>query len=167
LNKILKDKIDKVFSKMVSSSIEQQNIEISPYAEEYVIELVIDLSSAAHTMSGKPVFINDLLRKGLNSEGLMRREYLRLAGDVALFVSGIFPDSLGTRRFVFTVGDFIDIGQSAYSRINNDVFDELAFKFPEVVGALNAVSVEAKLTSADITRYITRRRSIDARIAKR
>lgn len=167
MNKILRDKLSKVFSSIISRSMKQQDVELSPDVEAYVIEMVTGLSTATHTMAAKPVFINDLLRKGLDSDGLVRREYLRLTGDVALLVSGLFPDSLKSRKIVFTLGDFIDIGRTAYSNIDADGFDELSMKFPEVVEVLNTVSVEFNLTSANLLRYAERRRVIDVRISRR
>lgn len=159
--------VDVFFSNLISVSMEQKQVSLSPHVEEYVIELVSGLSSAAHTMSTRPAFINDLLRKGLSSGGSMRIEYLRLTGDVALFISGIFPDSLDSRRVFFTLGDFIDIGQTAYGNMNIGTFDELAAEFPKVVEALNAVSVEIKLTCGGLESYTTRRRLVDGRITRR
>ena len=167
MGKILRDKLDKVFSRMIANSMEQQDVALSPHVEAYIVEVVSGLSTAAHIMVATPVLINDLLRKGLDSDGLIRREYLRLTGDVALFVSGLFPDSLESRKIFFNLGDFIDIGQTAYGNIDADVFDELSAKFPEVVEVLNSVSIEVNLTSADLLRYIERRRIIDVRIARR
>jgi len=113
------------------------------------------------------IYLNDLLRKAFDSNGRVRTEYLRVAGDIALFVSGIFPDSIESRRNWFNLGDYIDIGQKAYDNINTTTFDELATKFPEVVEMLNDVSIRINLASVDLMKYIQRRRHIDARVARR
>ncbi len=165
--RIVKETLEEAFTDLISTSLENNELEISPYAETYVIELMVNLSSGVHDMVSRSVFLNDLLRKALDSDGLIRREYLRVTGDVALLVSGIFPDSLESRKTWFCLGDYIDIGQTAYSNIRSDVFDELSIKFPQVVGVLNSVSVQIDMTSKDLSRYIRRRRAIDARVTHR
>lgn len=160
--RIVKETIEEAFTDLVGASIEDRCLDISPFAEAYVIEVVSDLSSGVHEMASRSVFLSDLLRKALDSDGLVRREYLRVTGDVALFVSGIFPDSLESHKTWFNLADYIDIGQTAYSNIDADVFEELSVKFPQVVDVLNSVSARIELTSKDLARYVRRRRAIDA-----
>jgi len=162
--RIKKDTLEETFTDLIGTSLEE---EISPQAESYVIEVVASLSSGVHEMASRSVFLNDLLRKALDSNGLIRREYLRVTGDVALFVSGIFPDSLESRKTWFHLGDYIDIGQTAYGNMQTEVHAELSVKFPQVVDVLNTVSVEIDMTSTDIAKYIRRRRAIDARVTRR
>lgn len=162
--RIVKDTLEETFTDLIGTSLEN---EISPSAESYVIEVVASLSSGVHEMATRGVFLNELLREALDSNGLIRREYLRVTGDVALFISGIFPDSLESRKTWFCLGDYIDIGQTAYSNIQADVFDELSLKFPQVVDVLNTVSLEIDLTSKNLPRYSRRRRTIDARVTRR
>jgi hypothetical protein len=149
---------------LISTSLEDNEIEISPLAETYIVEVVANLSSGTHAIASRGAYLNELLRTALRAEGSVRREYLRVTGDVALFVSGIFPDSLESRKTWFCLGDYIEIGQTAYSHIQTDVFSELSVKFPQVVEVLNSVSIQVDLTSADLARYIRRRRTIDARV---
>lgn len=165
--RIVKETLEEAFTDLISISVAESHLEISPTTEAYVVAVVTDLSSGVHEMASRSVYLNDLLRKALDSDGLVRREYLRVTGDVALFVSGIFPDVCESRRTAFQIGDYIDIGQTAYSHIPADVFSELAHKFPQVVDVLNSVSVRIDLTSKDLARYIRRRRAIDARITRR
>lgn len=167
MNKILQERPKEILSKLLISSIESQEVNVSEEAEIYIVEVISNLSSVTHGMASRPIYLVDLLRKGLDSHGFIRREYLRLTGDVALFVSGIFPDSLDSRGMAFDVGDFIDIGQSAYSNIQGAIFDELAQSFPDLVDVLNSVSLELDLISRDISKYVKRRRLIDVRTAQR
>jgi len=162
--RIVKDTLEETFTDLIGTSLEN---EISPSAESYVIEVVASLSSGVHEMVTRGVVLNELLREALDSNGLIRREYLRVTGDVALFVSGIFPESLESRKTWFHLGDYIDIGQTAYSNIKTEVFDELSIKFPQVVNVLNTVSIKIDLTSKDLAKYIRRRRTIDARVTRR
>lgn len=159
--------IPEFFSVLITASVQTQRLVLSPGAKEYVVSVVSDLSATAHSLAPKSLYVIDLLRQGLNSEGYVRREYLQVAGDVSLFVSGIFPDSLENRRNLFTLGDYIDMGRTAYANIQSGVFDELSAKFPQVVEVLNDVSREIDLLSYDVERYIRRRRMIDERISRR
>ncbi len=158
------EKLEEVFSELIGPALEEE--ELSAPAETYVIEVLTDLSSGVHEMVPRSLFLKDLLRRALDSNGLIRREYLRVTGDVALLISGIFPDSLESRKTCFKLGDYIDIGQVAYSHIQTEVFEELSVKFPQIVGVLNTVSIRIDLTSSDISKYICRRRIINARVTR-
>ncbi len=165
--RIVKDTLEDTFTGLVSASLEDSNLTVSPIVEAYIVEMLGSLSSGVHEMVPRSTFLIDLLRRALDSGGLIRREYLRVTGDVALFVSGIFPDSLESRKTAFKLGNYIDIGQLAYRQIRTSVFDELSVKFPEVVDVLNTVSIKIDLTSLDMSKYLGRRRAIDARITRR
>lgn len=158
--------LERTFVELIDTSIERQALDVSPLAESYVVEMLVGFTDATHLVR-ESIYLKDLLRKALDLEGRVRKEYLRTAGDVALFITGIFPDSLKSRRNSFNLGDYIDIGQEAYYHINADVFDELAVIFPEMVEVLNEVSAKMKLTSSNIIDYINRRRYIDARVTRR
>jgi len=164
LNTILDGSLEQTFQKLIDKAMERREIDLSPFAEKYILTTISDLSSEAHQLVSRPLVITDLIHRGMEADGYVRIEYLRMAGDTALFVSGIFPDSIQVSRHYFNFGDYLDLGQKAYSNINNQIFDELADKFPELVDLLNSVSSEIKLTSNDFKRYVLRRRFIDERI---
>lgn len=164
MNTILDSSLEQTFQRLIDRAMEGRDIELSPFAEKYLLTTITDLSSEAHQLAPKPLMITDLIRRGMEADGYVRVEYLRMAGDTALLVSGIFPDSIHASRQYFSFGDYLDMGQRAYANINTHVFDELADKFPEVVDLLNSVSLDIKLTSNDWKRYVLRRRSIDDRI---
>jgi len=160
------DSIELAFTELICTSIESQDLEISSRAEAHIVEVVTSFTTATHVVR-ESIYLNDLLRKAFDSDGRVRTEYLRVAGDIALFVSGIFPDSIESRRTWFNLGDYIDIGQTAYDNINTTTFNELAIKFPEVVEMLNDVSIRINLASIDLMKYLQRRRHIDARVTRR
>jgi len=163
---LTKDSIELTFTDLICTSLEKQDLKISPRAELHIVEVVSSFATATHIVK-ESIYLHDLMRKAFDSDGRVRTEYLRVAGDIALFVSGIFPDSLEARHTCFNLGDYIDIGQKAYDNINTTTFDELATKFPEVVEMLNDVSIRINLASIDLMKYIQRRRHIDARVARR
>jgi len=158
---LTKDSIELTFTDLICTSLEKQDLKISPRAELHIVEVVSSFATATHIVK-ESIYL--LMRKAFDSDGRVRTEYLRVAGDIALFVSGIFPDSLEARHTCFNLGDYIDIG---HDNINTTTFDELATKFPEVVEMLNDVSIRINLASIDLMKYIQRRRHIDARVARR
>jgi len=160
------ESLEEIFRELIGKSVEKLEVDISPVVEDYMIEVTTGLATSPYLVS-KSVYINDLLRTGLDSDGYIRKEYLRIAGDMALCISGIFPDSLESRRTQFNVGYYIDIGATAYGNIRADMFDEMAAKFTEMVDILNLVSMKIELTSLDLANYIKRRRVIDARASRR
>ena len=163
---ILLDTVEETFTHLVGSAMEDKTI--SPLAEGYVVEV---LCTCVTTPNADPrsLRLEDLLRLGLDAEGHVRREYLRVTGDLALFVSGLFPDSFNARskKTAYNMGHYIDIGRAAYDNIESEVFEELADNFPQIVDSLNDVSVRLRLTGHDIQGYIDRRRLIDARTTRR
>ena len=159
------ESLEEIFRELIVASVSKLESDISPVVEEYMIDVTTVLATRPHMVS--KVYINDLLRTALDSDGYIRREYLRVTGDMALCISGIFPDSLEARRSQFNLGDYIDIGSTAYGNINGDIFDEMSEKFPEMVDVLNLVSIKITLTSIDLANYIKRRRIIDARASRK
>lgn len=164
---ILRDGLRETFEDLISQSMDNQQLVLSDGAETYVIEVCCEFAFSEGVVPNNVFKLTDLLRYGLNSDGLIRREYLRITGDLALFVSGIFPDILESRRTAFNISDYIDIGRSAYENIHNEVFSELSWKFPEIVDMLNSVSIQIDLSSVSLERYLKRRGFIDARITRR
>ena len=163
---ILLDTIKETFTHLVGSAMEGD--EISPLAEGYIVELLCS-SIAVINVDPRSLRLEDLLRLGLDAKGNIRREYLRITGDLALFVSGIFPDSFNaqSKKTAYNLGHYIDIGRVAYDNIESDIFEELSDNFPLIVDSLNDVSVQLKLTRQDMQRYIDRRRLIDERATRR
>jgi len=160
------ESLEEIFRELIGASVRKLEVEISPVVEEYMVDVTTGLATRPYLVS-KVVYLNDLLRTGLDSVGHIRGEYLRVTGDMALCISGIFPDCLESRRIQFNVGDYIDIGVMAYGNINVDIFDEMSKKFPEMVDILNLVSMRIDLTSKDLAKYIKKRRLIDARTSRR
>jgi len=98
------------------------------------------------------------LARALQAGGSRQRDGLREVGDLSLFISGFFADSL-TRSLV-DVDYYIQLGECAYGSLARrgdpalgDVFDELAGKFSKCVDVLSEVSERSALTSnSDVLR---------------
>jgi hypothetical protein len=92
-----------------------------------------------------------------------RTRLLQKLGDTALFIAGVFSDSLKTR--VLDVDYYIAMGGSAYSWLSDSMrshggasraaslFEELTRKFTDFVDVLSEVSERSRLSSdADVLR---------------
>jgi hypothetical protein len=162
---VILDSIEETFTELLSSCIGEG---VSPFAEKYVVSVLVERANVPNA-DPRSLRLEDLLRRGLDSEGYIRAEYLRVTGDIALFVSGIFPDSFYTlsRKTAYDLGDYIDIGRTAYGNIDSEIFNEVSDRFPYIVDVLNEVSMRLGLTSHDVLKYLERRRLIDGRTTYR
>lgn len=161
--------LEAFFAERISISLEIQDISLSPEVEIYVLKLVSGFYSGPDVVC-RGLVLTDLLREALDSQGVIRKEYLRITGDIALFITGIFPNSIDrkVRMNAYKVGDYIDTGRYAYHHLDSSPFEELALKFPEIVDVLNCVSEEIfEGPYKDMSKYIERRIQIDARITRR
>jgi hypothetical protein len=93
------------------------------------------------------------LARALQRGGREQREGLRQIGDVSLFLSGFFADSLA--RKLVDIDYYISLGAYAYGSLSRRdaeayaaVFGELAEKFSSYVDVLAEVSDRTSLTSS-------------------
>lgn len=161
--------IKEYFHDSVNQAISNQHIEVSAETVFYLVNLLTVYSRSEHlfdkTENGidlKPLAL--IYADAVNqSNTLERARLLQRLGDTALFIAGVFTDSLN--RKVVDVDYYIAMGGNAYSTVsetlrgayNNgsvkSLFDELTEKFTEFVDVLNEVSENANLsTNSDILR---------------
>ena len=161
--------IKEFFHDSVNQAISNQHIEVSAETVFYLVNLLTVYSRSEHlfdkTENGidlKPLAL--IYADAVNqSNTLERARLLQRLGDTALFIAGVFTDSLN--RKVVDVDYYIAMGGNAYSTVsetlrgayNNgsvkSLFDELTEKFTEFVDVLNEVSENANLsTNSDILR---------------
>lgn len=147
------------FRELVESAMQHQHLAAHELTSFYVVNLLtgfihLDRSRAA---DDEPLGIR--LAKALQAAGVAQRDGLRQVGDLSLFISGFFSDSLN--RSLVDVDYYIQLGERAYGSLARqgtrdnfvDVFDELAEKFAGFVDVLSEVSERTSLTSnADLLR---------------
>src|SRR5262249_26618687 len=98
------------------------------------------------------------LAHALHIGGGRQRDGLREVGDLSLFISGFFADSLN--HTLVDIDYYIRLGECAYASLARrsdpalgGVFGELAGKFPACVDVLSEVSERSALTSnSDVLR---------------
>lgn len=152
------------FKEMVDSAIEHQRVDAGELTSFYVVNL---LCGFVHfdKRADRPDFTEPLalqLARALESGGALERAQLRRLGDVALFVSGFFSESV--RRTLVDIDYYMALGGYAYGSLSRreeeafaDVYGELATKFSSFVDVLSEVSERSGLTSShDLLRLYER-----------
>ena len=161
--------IKEYFHDSVNEAIANQQIQASAETAYYLVNLLTAFSRSEHLFEKdkngvdlKPLAL--IYADAVSEPNITERtRLLQKLGDTALFIAGVFTDSLN--RKLVDVDYYIAMGGSAYSTVSeilrgayhNDtakvLFDELTDKFTEFVDVLNEVSEKSNLsTNADILR---------------
>jgi hypothetical protein len=140
------------FKELVEAAMQHQQLAARELTSFYLVNLLagfVRLNDVAQ-QNEEPLGIR--LAKALQAGGSMQRDGLRRVGDMSLFISGFFSDSLN-RRLV-DVDYYITLGECAYGSLArqtddtfSDVFDELSEKFSGFVDVLGEVSERTALSS--------------------
>ena len=141
------------FKELVDVALSHQRLNTQELTAYYVVQLLASFlqrrPSDAHT-DDTPLAVR--LAHALEAGAVRQRATLKEIGDVALFVSGFFSDSLN--RKLVDVDYYVSIGGRAYnvlSRVETDtfspVFAELGEKFVGFVDVLAEISERTSCTS--------------------
>jgi hypothetical protein len=144
------------FKELVDSAIAHQHVDAAEDTAYYVVNLLAGFACGTAVPDEEPLAV--VLTRALAADGSRQRMELRRVGDLSLFVSGFFSDSL--KRKLVDVDYYATLGGYAYgslSRVERDtvstVFGELAEKFAAFVDVLNEVSERSALsTNKDVLR---------------
>ena len=157
------------FRTSIEGVISKQGVEVDPHAAHYVVNLLtlFSRSEALYEDDGecyglKPLAL--MLADAADAPSPEERNYaLQRIGDVALFISGFFADSLATKAV--DVDYYIYMGENAYGSLSEEVrgtfrgnafadtYKELAVKFQILVDVLNEVRDGARRdTDLDLLR---------------
>lgn len=150
------------FKDLVESAIARQGVEAGEMTSFYLVNLLAGFVSLdrADTTDDEPLGV--LLAKALQTGGVAQRDGLRRVGDLSLFISGYFSDSLN--RSLVDIDYYIALGERAYGSLArhsddafSDVFDELSGKFTGFVEVLGEVSERTAVSSnTDLLRLYER-----------
>lgn len=151
------------FRELVESAMQNQHVSAHELTSFYVVNLLTafvhrERSPGANTDEALAV----TLARAMQTAGVAQRDGLRKVGDLSLFMSGYFSDSLN--RSLVDVDYYIFLGGCAYRSLAregdeglSDVFEELSEKFTTFVDILGEVSERTALTSnADVLRLYER-----------
>lgn len=146
------------FQESVNSAISNQGISATPHTTDYVVDLLVSYTRSDRlfetTPDGKRLTpLAMLYFEALHADSpSSRNRSLQRLGDVALFITGLFSDSL--HRKLVDVDYYIAMGGNAYAyladnirdseAITRDVFEELSEKFVKFVDVLMEVAEQAR-----------------------
>jgi hypothetical protein len=141
------------FKELVDGALAHQRLEANELTAYYVVQLLasyVERPVREEEEQSAPLALR--LAQALESGGARQRISLKQIGDLSLFISGFFADSLN--RKLVDVDYYVSIGGCAYgalSRIETDtfspVFAELAHKFVGFVDVLSEVSERTSCAS--------------------
>jgi hypothetical protein len=151
------------FKELVDGALAHQGLAANELTSFYVVQLLanfIQRRASGDEDDTAPLALR--LAQALEGGGTRQRTTLKQIGDLSLFVSGFFSDSLN--RKIVDVDYYVSIGGCAYtalSRYETDtfstVFAELAEKFVGFVDVLSEVSERTSCASnADVLRLYER-----------
>ena len=142
------------FKTLVESALDHQHLRVQELTAYYLVNLLCGYvrlgDRAGAALDQEPLALR--LARALETGGVEQRARLRDLGDVSLFVSGFFSDSL--RRKVVDVDYYVSMGEYAYASLSRwegdtfaETFAELARLFPRCADVLGEVSEQSGLTS--------------------
>ena len=151
------------FRELVESAMHHQHLAARELTAFYVVNLLTAFIRLDHSPAGAtddPIGVR--FAKALQTAGVAQRDGLRRVGDLSLFISGYFSDSLN--RSSVDIDYYIQMGECAYRSLARqgderfgEVFDELSDKFTAFVDVLGEVSERTALTSnSDLLRLYER-----------
>ncbi|MDO8426009.1 MAG: hypothetical protein Q7T24_00670 [Deltaproteobacteria bacterium] len=150
------------FKDLVGTAIKRQKVNTNELAEFYLSSLLANFI-LSERLSPEPLAITYIKALGAGRAAQLRQ--MRQLGDLSLFTSGFFSDSL--KRKTVDLDYYMAMGASSYSYVaaihkeDNtalaSLFLELASKFSAFVDVLTEVSERSRLTSSkDILRVYER-----------
>ncbi len=151
------------FRESIDAAMDKQGVEVDPHAAHYVVNLLTLFSRSEDLYEDhgeayglKPLAL--MMADAADASSPAERTFsLQRIGDVALFISGFFADSLAHK--LVDLDYYINMGGTAYGSLSDeirgtargrvlaDVYRELARKFQAVVDVLNEVRDGARRSS--------------------
>jgi len=137
------------FRKLVTTSLENQKVETSQDVEFYLVSLLVRYMQIEYLLNSQKDPLAIQYHKALLLPHKMRVQLLKDLGDVALYISGFFSDSLS--RKIIDVDYYMNMGGIAYQNLSHEfpqnslkeLYKDLATKFSAYVDILAEISDQA------------------------
>ena len=150
-----------VFRDLVRTAMVAQQVDSSETIEFYLVQLLCSFARPRQPdLLDPPLALDYLAAQSLPST--QRYEKLKRVADTALFVTGIFTESLD--RSLVGPDYYATLGRNAYARLSTEpnpglalLFHELAGRFPEFVRVLAEISASEMFRSDQDTLRLYRR----------
>lgn len=136
-----------LFHDLVRAAMAAQQVESSETTEFYLVQLLEGFARPTRRDLLDPPLGVDYL-EALHLPASQRCEKLKRVADTALFITGVFVDSLD--RSLVGPEYYAALGRNAYARLSAEppraalatLFSELAGRFPEFVRVLTEISAQ-------------------------
>jgi hypothetical protein len=143
--------VKEYFRELVGSSIQRQRVHVQELTQFYIVNLLAHFQLYREGQEEEALAL--LLARALESQRTERAQVLKRMGDLSLYVSGFFSDSLN--RKLVHADYYMAMGRRAYEALAalagahglGGVYDELAGKFARLVDVLNEVSERTAVTT--------------------
>ncbi|MBU6282050.1 hypothetical protein KGQ64_07390 [bacterium] len=167
---ILETRPTEFFRDLVRSAMRTQQVHGEEETEFYLVNLLAQHVRAEPEILDRPLALSFLEAQG--DDGALRFERFKRVGDTALFVSGLFTDSL--ERSLVQPSYYVELGRLAYQRTAEstrpplrEMFRRLAGHFTSLVRVLGEVSSSDLFASDRDTlriyqRWLLTRGAVDA-----
>jgi hypothetical protein len=140
------DNLTALFRELVRSAMAVQQVHSSETTEFYLVQLLEGFARPRGNLLDPPLAIDYL--EAFKLPAVERYEELKRVADTALFITGIFMESL--ERGLVGPDYYTALGRNAYARLSaqsqrsplGPLFDELADRFPEFVRVLTEISAQ-------------------------
>jgi hypothetical protein len=159
---LAKENLTALFHDLVRAAMETQRVDASETSEFYLVQLLEAFARPARGDLLDPPLALDYL-EACNLPGHARYEKLKRVADTALFITGMFMDSL--ERSLVGPEYYASLGRNAYAHLSShtsrsvlaELFGELAGRFPEFVRVLTEISAQELFRSEQDTLRLYRR----------
>jgi hypothetical protein len=159
---LAKENLTSLFHDLVRTAMETQRVQSSETTEFYLVHLLAGFARSERGDLLDPPLAIDYL-EAVNLPGPARYEKLKRVADTALFITGMFMDSL--ERSLVGPDYYAALGRNAYARLSThasrsalaELFRELAGRFPEFVRVLTEISAQDLFRSEQDTLRLYRR----------
>lgn len=145
------------FRELVESAMQRQRVAAGELTSFYLVNLLSGFVQLERSAAADDEPLGIRFAKALQAAGARQRDGLKQVGDLSLFISGFFSDSLNRRPV--DLDYYIQLGECAYGSLAHrdeafgGVFDELAGNFPAFVDVLGEISERTAVSSnADLLR---------------
>ena len=175
---LLQRNLTEFFRDLLQSAMHSQEVRSSEDTEFYLVKLLEGFAHAPQDWFDRPLALEYL--ESFHSPPAHRYGKLKRVGDTALFVSGLFMESV--HRQLVSSDYYMQLGRTAYSHLSvlpgeasrrrGDLFGELAERFSDFVRVLAEISFKSLFHGDEhmlrvYTRWMYTRSERDARWLRR
>lgn len=144
------------FLDVVEEAVVVRNMKTFPLAQNYLVSILENYVTTTNLFdsqseNGKLTreTLAETFLKAQNASAALKIEMLKKLGDVSLYVSGFFSDSLN--RKLIDVDYYVDMGETAYAVLASEtredtgrqIFSDFSKRFVEYVDLLTTISQKA------------------------